>query len=50
MSKASPATAPRAPKYPPFQEDWLSKTLAGTLLGAALALITSSLFAHWGAK
>lgn len=48
MSKASPAPAPRAPKYPPIQEDWLSKTLAGALLGAALALIASSLFAHWG--
>lgn len=50
MPKASPAPAPRAPKYPPIQEGWLSNTLAGALLGAALALITSSLFAHWGAK
>lgn len=38
----------RAPKYLPIKEDWLSKTLAGCLLGFLLALIASSLFAIWG--
>ena len=37
-----------APKYQPIKEDWLSKTLAGGLLGLALALIASSLFANLG--
>jgi len=33
-------------KSPPIQRDWLSKTLAGLLLGGVLALVFSSLFAQ----
>jgi len=31
---------------PPIQRDWLSKTLAGLLLGAVLALVCSGLFSQ----
>lgn len=34
------------PKHLPIQRDWVSKTLAGTLLGLTLALGCSGLFAR----
>ncbi len=36
------------PKTPAIQPDWISKTLAGALLGFALAVAISGLFAWWG--
>lgn len=36
-------------KPPPIRRDWISKTLAGTLLGLALALGASGLFSHLNA-
>ncbi|MDX9844741.1 MAG: hypothetical protein RBT42_13425 [Aquabacterium sp.] len=33
-------------KPPPIQRDWVSKTLAGTLLGFTLAIACSGVFAH----
>ena len=36
----------RKSKPAPIQRDWISKTLAGGLLGLALAMVTSALFSH----
>jgi len=33
-------------KTPPIRRDWLAKTLAGTVLGATLALGVSGLYSH----
>ena len=38
------STADSPPKKPPIRSDWISKTLAGQLLGLALALLASALF------
>ena len=51
MSELNPAAATssvRTRKHAPVQEDWISKTLAGCILGIALAFIASSLFALIG--
>lgn len=34
----------------PIQRDWLSKTLAGLLLGAAMALVCSGLFSRFNTE
>ncbi len=39
------AVAPTKPKPKPIQRDWMTKTLAGALLGFTLALGCSGLFA-----
>lgn len=36
--------APSAAKLPPMRRDWLSKTLAGVLLGFTLAMLCSGVF------
>lgn len=35
-----------APKRPPVRPDWISKTLAGVLLGLTLALAVSAVFSQ----
>lgn len=41
---AASADAPRANKPAPIRPDWVSKTLAGLLLGLALALAASGVY------
>lgn len=36
------------PKVADLQPDWISKTLAGAVLGLALSVAVSGLFAWWG--
>ena len=45
---AAPAETGR-PKTPPIRRDWVSKTLAGCLLGLALSLAASALYSDMNA-
>lgn len=48
MTNASAPSIPVKKKYPPIQPDWISKTLAGCILGFLLALSLSGIFAWLG--